>query len=108
MKVTVGKRLKFFFSGLSRNKILGELEAEENRDVEESEPVTKRPNQPQYVNIRRQRPTTTEATSTSSRYTSLRRSTASPVDLEDETELNEPRYVLLLALQWKLLWCVNL
>ncbi|CAH1123057.1 unnamed protein product [Ceutorhynchus assimilis] len=59
--------------GFSRNKILGEVDTEdENENPDE---VTKKNNHPQYVNIRRQRPSTTEASETSSKYSSIRRST---------------------------------
>lgn len=73
-----------FSSGFSRNKILGEFR-DENED-EITEEVTRRNNVPQYVNIRRQRPSTTEPSTSSTKYSAVRRSTLSPVDPESEVD----------------------
>lgn len=64
---------------LNRNKILGEesFEEEEEDDVNEDEREDSNENTkkaPQYVNIRRQRPSTTEGPATS-KYVEIRRST---------------------------------
>lgn len=55
-----------FSSQLNRNKILGE---EEDEDDEYQDTSTRKATSPQYVNIRRQRPSTTEETSTSKYFT---------------------------------------
>ncbi|KAL1517942.1 hypothetical protein ABEB36_001638 [Hypothenemus hampei] len=65
--------------GSSRNKILGEIDA----DTE----TTSKKNTPHYVNIRRQRPSTTEPSITSSKYSSIRRSTT--VSTEPSVDQND-------------------
>ncbi|XP_066255919.1 uncharacterized protein [Euwallacea similis] len=75
--------------GSNRNKILGEIESEDS--IPDTENVSKRSSTPQYVNIRRQKPSTTAEPSTSSvRYMTIRRSsTSTSVDPETETSVPE-------------------
>jgi chitinase len=72
-------------SQLNRNKVLGEDDDTEIDD--EDEEPKKKNGIPQYVNIRRQRPSTTEETSTS-KYTVIRRGTTE-ANVEDEDEDSE-------------------
>lgn len=69
---------------LNRNKVLGEESSEEEDDDDVTEKNFKKAFTPQYVNIRRQRPSTTEGLSTS-KYVEVRRSTT-----EANNENNEP------------------
>lgn len=74
---------------LNRNKILGESSFEEDdeeskdetneTDDSEKEKTDKKTFTPQYVNIRRQRPSTTEGPSTS-KYVEIRRGTTESSD----------------------------
>ncbi|XP_060519176.1 serine-rich adhesin for platelets-like, partial [Cylas formicarius] len=74
----------------SRNKILGELgeDGEDEGNEDEVEDANKRTNVPKYVNIRRQRPSTTESSTTASKYVTIRRSTTTTA-AETETDQTE-------------------
>lgn len=79
---------------VNRNKILGEESNEEDHeddeDVEDDANENEHPKKtftPQYVNIRRQRPSTTEGPSTS-KYTEIRRSTTD--SNQEESSADDP------------------
>ncbi|XP_018567327.1 uncharacterized protein LOC108907948 [Anoplophora glabripennis] len=87
-------------SSLNRNKILGETSDEEydddddsdededdDDDVVEDDEHIKKQHTPQYVNIRRQRPSTSTEESTTSKYTVIRRGSSSTT--ESASEANE-------------------
>ncbi|KAK9880775.1 hypothetical protein WA026_013096 [Henosepilachna vigintioctopunctata] len=82
------KHMKYFRDLVDRNKILGEDDKKtEDSNVKEVTAHTT----PHYVNIRRQRPSTTEEPSTS-KYVSIRRSTTvSSVIEEDQKDVNTQR-----------------
>lgn len=73
---------------LNRNKILGEESVEEegedtvNGNEKENDKNTKNTFTPQYVNIRRQRPSTTDEPSTS-KYIEIRRGTTDSNEEKD-------------------------
>ncbi|VEN35608.1 unnamed protein product [Callosobruchus maculatus] len=87
-------------SYFSRNKILGEL-VDDDIDLDDidvnldeyGEHNNRNPSTPQYVNIRRQRPSTTEGPSTS-RYVEIRRSTteSSSAGSEEDSEGTTSKY----------------
>ncbi|XP_072397046.1 uncharacterized protein Cht6 isoform X1 [Diabrotica undecimpunctata] len=89
-----------------RNKILGELpedsddeESEEDNDDDEDDddikseytPTTKKANIPHYVNIRRQRPSTTEESSTS-QYNEIKRGSTAEATSKEENSPTTSKY----------------